>query len=568
MEKLTALKRFFNLLKVDRQEILSIYVYALFNGIVALSLPLGIQAIINLISTGQLSTSWIMLVVLVIAGVAFTGIMQIMQLTLAENLQQKIFTRSAFEFTYRIPRMKLDKLDQVYVPEMVNRFFDTLSVQKGISKILMDFSTASLQVVFGLILLSFYHPFFILFSITLVLILFLIFHFTAPRGLKTSNTESTKKYEVAHWLEELGRGMETFKFASSNGLIMEKTDDLVVDYLDSRKSHFKTLLLQYINLVGFRVTIAAGLLIIGSLLVVNGQMNIGQFVASEIIIIMVLSSVEKLLVSMETIYDVLTAVEKLGSVADIPLESSGNVVPDAVEISGMPVSLLDLRFGFPNQQDIIKGIDLTIAPGKSLCISGADGSGKSLLLRLIAGVYEDFTGALVFDNIPYRAWNKNEFRRQVGENLSSSVIFRGSLWENLTLGKTSITRNDVEEVANVLGLTEFVRDLPLGYNTPLQPEGRNLSGGLILKILLTRCLVGKPRLVLLENGIDRLPREERKRVLDYVLDEKHNWTVVAISNQMEVAQRFNEVVILEAGQASAQGSPDKLITQFSNIFQA
>ena len=204
-----------------------------------------------------------------------------------KNIQQKIFTRSAFEFAYRIPRMKMEAVDQSYMPELVNRFFDTLSIQKGLPKILMDFSSASLQIVFGLILLSLYHPFFIMFSLVLILIVYLIFKFTTPRGLKTSLKESTYKYEVAHWLEELARANSTFKLAGKTSLPMQRTDEKVSQYLIHRKAHFKTLLLQYINLVGFKMVIAAGLLLIGGLLVINQQMNIGQFVASEIIIILI-----------------------------------------------------------------------------------------------------------------------------------------------------------------------------------------------------------------------------------------------------------------------------------------
>ena len=164
--KISTLKRFYRLLQVDKQDILSVYIYALFNGAVVLSLPLGIQAIISLISGGQVSTSWIILVILVILGLALSGVMQIMQLSIAENIQQKIFTRSAFEFAYRIPRMKLEAIDKTYLPEQANRFFDTITIQKGLSKILLDFSSASMQVFFGLILLSLYHPFFIFFSLS------------------------------------------------------------------------------------------------------------------------------------------------------------------------------------------------------------------------------------------------------------------------------------------------------------------------------------------------------------------------------------------------------------------
>jgi len=552
---LTPLRRFLNLLKVDRQEIGSIYVYALFNGIVSLSLPLGIQAIINLISTGQMSTTWIVLVAFVIAGVAFTGIMQIMQLTITENLQQKIFARSAFEFTYRIPRMKLEFVDKRYIPELVNRFFDTLSVQKGLSKILMDFSSASLQILFGLILLSFYHPFFIIFSLLLIIVVYIIFRYTIPRGLKTSLVESTFKYEVAHWLEELARTMETFKLAGKTPLPMDKTDEVVHGYLTSRKAHFRTLLVQYINLVGFKVIIAASLLIIGSLLVINEQMNIGQFVASEIIIILVLSSIEKLIVSVETIYDVLTSIEKIGSVTDIPLEYDGGSL-ETTTGKGMEVELRNLSYQFhDDSRPLLKNINLKIGPGEHLCLSGPNGSGKSMLLQLIAGLYDDFTGSLVYDNLPSGNWNRQTLRSAMGDNLAMGDIFRGSLIENLTLGKPWITMDNIKEVTAMLGIKEFIENMEDGYETLLLPLGKSLPTNVRLKIILARSVLCNPRLILLEDSFNRLRREDRESFLDYIFAPERNWTVIAVSNQKSIAKRFDKVAVVNNGEIEMLSDP-------------
>src|SRR5690606_14189919 len=166
----TPLQRFFKLLQADKREIYLVYAYAAFNGIVNLSLPLGIQAIIGFIMGGMVSFSWILLVFLVIVGIAVTGGLQVMQMYLVEILQQRVFTRAALEFAFRIPRFKLESLRNRYAPEIINRFFDTISVQKGLGKVLIEFSTSALQVVFGLILLSFYHPFFVFFGLMVLFI--------------------------------------------------------------------------------------------------------------------------------------------------------------------------------------------------------------------------------------------------------------------------------------------------------------------------------------------------------------------------------------------------------------
>ena len=102
----TPLQRFINLLKLDKKDIYQVFFYAVFSGIVSLSLPLGIQAIINLIQGGRVSLSWIILVIVVILGVAFNGVLKLMQLRITESIQQKIFIRSSFEFSYRFPKIK------------------------------------------------------------------------------------------------------------------------------------------------------------------------------------------------------------------------------------------------------------------------------------------------------------------------------------------------------------------------------------------------------------------------------------------------------------------------------
>lgn len=191
----TPLKRFYNLLELDKKDIYQIFFYAIFAGLISLSLPLGIQAIITFIQSGRVSASWIVLIILVVAGVALVGILALMQLRITENLQQKIFVRASFEFAARLPKIKSEELYGTYPPELTNRFFDTLTIQKGTSKLLTDFSAALLQITFGIILLSLYHPYFIVFGLLLFLLLFFIFKFSYKSGIETSLKESKFKIQ-------------------------------------------------------------------------------------------------------------------------------------------------------------------------------------------------------------------------------------------------------------------------------------------------------------------------------------------------------------------------------------
>lgn len=562
---LTPLQRFFRLLKVDKRQIGNIYIYAIVGGVVNLSLPLGVQAVINLLGSGQVSTSLNVLVLLVIIGMGLAGALQVLQLVISEMLQRKIFTRAAFEFAYRIPRLQGDTQRSHYVPELINRFFDTLSVQKGLSKILLDFSAAALQAVFGLLLLSLYHPFFIIFSLLIVLLVALIFRLSGPRGLDTSITESKYKYAVVHWLEEVARALESFKLAGHSPLPMKRTNTLVNGYLDSREKHFAVLKVQYISLIAFKVLVAAGLLILGGMLVLEQEMNIGQFVAAEIIIILVMNSVEKLVLSMETIYDVLTSLEKLGNVTDLPLENhKGSQVEETLSNNkGLAVTFKKVNLYEHNHQAILQDLNFQLKEGEKVALVGAPNSGRTILLRSLAGLHNQYSGTITFNQLPLRSLNLESLRSALGANLERHGIFAGSLMDNIRLKDESLPLERVQEILKVVGLEEFVMNLSEGLDTVMLPEGRHLSESIIGKILLARALAANPRLLLLEDVFFRLEQPAVKRLMEYLLSKDQPWTLVASLRKPELAEYFDKVLLLHDHGLEVIDQPEKLREHFA-----
>jgi ABC-type bacteriocin/lantibiotic exporter with double-glycine peptidase domain len=568
-DRKSSIQLFWKLLREYKSEVNSIYIYAFFNALISLSVPLGIQAIINLIQGAQISTSWIVVVILVTAGVIATGVLIILQLAISENMQQKIFVHSAFDFANRIPKFKTEAVDREFIPELINRFFDTITVQKGISKIILDYSIAVIQVVLGLILLMFYHPFFISFGIFLVLIVYLIMKHTFPAGLDSSIRESKYKYQLVHWLEDLGRSMKTFKLAGKSELPLEKTDRITSEWVKYRNKHFKILLIQYICMVGFKALIAAGLLVIGGILVINQQMNIGQFVAAEIIILIILVSVEKLFTGTETFFDVLTSLNKLREVTDIPLESSGNLRLEPSG-TGFSVEIQELSFHFPgNTNPALSDISFDIRPGERLGLAGSNGSGKSTLLKIIAGLYTEYSGAISFDRFPMRNLDMEDLRGIVGDNLKENTLFNGTILENISMGRTPVSMDELIKVCDLVDLMRYIEASPLGMETPLLSEGKTLSNSIKVKIVLARCFAVKPRLILLEDNFDELDRDTRLKIQKHLLDPAHGWTLVLASNDDDILKILDRVVVLEKGRIVAAGSYDELSAdhRIRKIFQ-
>ena len=544
---LTAWQRLIGMLTLDKKDVFQVFYYAIFAGLVNLSLPLGIQAIINLIQGAQVSTSWIVLVVLVTLGVAFVGALQLMQIRIIENVQQKIFTRSSFEFAYRFPKIKMSQLTDYYPPELANRFFDTLTVQKAISKILIDFPAALLQIVFGLLLLSFYHPFFIIYGLLLVLLIYVVFKFTAQRGLETSLEESKNKYKVAHWIQEIARSIISFKLSGRTSHAMDKNDALVANYLDARESHFRVLVLQFIQMIGFKVLVTAGLLLIGGLLVLDQQMNIGQFVAAEIIILLVISSVEKLILGLETFYDLLTSLEKLGQVVDKELEPLKGETPFK-QGEGLTIELQELVYKVPGRdKKILDGISFTITPNCRILLKGPSGSGRTTLLRLIAGILEPDEGKIYVNNVSLQGIYLNEYRSQLGQSLTEEYPFEGTILENITFGSKDLAMDDVYWAIEKTGLTQFVKEQPHGLQTILYPEGKKIPYTISKKIVLARSIVHKPKLLILKDPLDQFGEEESERIMDFLMDPSNGWALVIVSENEKWAKGCNRIITIEHG---------------------
>ena len=559
--ELTPVKRLFRLLNAEKKDIFYVYVYTALIGLVSLTLPLGIQAAVELISGGVVFSSVYLLISLIIIGVLGTGILQVLQLTIVEYLQRRVFTKAAFEFAFRVPRIKMESVLNLHIPELMNRFFDVLTLQKGLPKLLIDLSTGVIQILFGLLLLSFYHPFFILFGLGLLGLLFLIFYLTGPKGLKTSIQESKYKYKVVYWLEEMARTLYSFKLAGNTVLPIRKTDYYVNNYLKNRNSHFKVLISQYSYILLFKAIITGGLLILGTILIVQRKITLGQFVASEVIIILVLGSVEKIIMYMDVAYDMLTAVDKISHVTDLPLEQTGGIdIPTSQMEKGLKVTLEGVSYTYPkSKKPSLKNLNIKIPKGGSLCISGGNGSGKTTLTNIIAGIHQEYEGILTYNDLSLRDLDATYIRDKIGKNVSQEDIFEGTILENILVGKPTSDISNALYAIKEVGLSKDINLLNEGLHTKVLSSGKGLCSSFINKLVLARCLAKKPALLILNDFFNNFTKGERLKLIEMLTDEEKNWTLIVVSNDPLVMAACNQVLYLEHGEAKATGSFHDLI---------
>ncbi|MBV6646747.1 MAG: ABC transporter ATP-binding protein [Cyclobacteriaceae bacterium] len=564
-QNLSPVTRLFRLLAADKRDIIYVYIYAVIIGVSSLVLPLGIQAAIELISGGVFFSSIYFLIAIIIIGVLGAGILQVLQISIVEYLQRRVFTKAAFEFAYRVPRIKMEAVLHLHFPELMNRFFDVLTIQKGLPKLLIDLSTGIIQILFGLLLLSFYHPFFVFFGLILIIILFLIFYTTGPKGLKSSIIESKFKYKAVYWLEELARALYSFKLSGSTDLPIKKTDYFVNNYLKNRKNHFQVLISQYSYVLLFKAVVTAGLLIIGTVLVVQREITLGQFVASEVIIILILNSVEKIIMYMDVVYDMLTAVDKIAHVTDLPLEKTGGIdIPlnGAAPCEGLEIQARNLSYYYPGtKKPSIRDINISIPKGQRVCISGIGGSGKTTLTNTIAGMYSDFEGSVTYNKYSLRDLDRVHLRDRIGKNVSTDDIFEGTILENILVGKPFADEMRAIEALEVVGLQDVINSLPDGLDTTMLSSGKGYSETFIQKLILARCLAKKPNVLILNDFFNNFPKHERLQLIQTLTEEKNPWTLIVVSNDPLIMAACDRVLYLKDGTIFADGSFDQVLAE-------
>ncbi len=548
-----SIKRFLGLLRLEKSNVYFIYFYSILSGLLYLSLPLGIQAIISLMTAQQLSASLILLIALVVTGVFLNGFMYILQMRVTERIQVRVFTLMSLAYADRLPKLQEEAINDYHLPEMVNRFFDTSAIQKGISKILLEIPVATIQILFGLILLSLYSPIFIIFGFILITLLYIVIKLTAPSGMSSSFRESDFKYKVGFWIEEIARNLRTFKLRGKTDLALTKTNEYLDGYLEARNKHFRVLQVQFWAFTIFKTAVTAILLITGCWLFFENKINIGQFIATEIVIIMTLSSVEKIITSIDGIYDLLTSLEKASKILDKPIEKINT--ESALHIDTIDIDINKLSFRYVEEtRFVLNDISLNTKQGEKIAVVGTKGSGKSTLLHLLTGTFLNYDGAITINNLPLFSYDLHKLRSKIGIYFSESEIFEGTLEENLIVGLADCDVNDIIHLAEQIGLKEFITKNRDGIYQVLSTHGKKLSESTKAKILLARAILKKPKLLLLDDFTYLLTKRDKNTIIDFLFNSNQQYSIFIKTSDEEIMKRCDRILLMHEGKIVADGN--------------
>lgn len=537
-------RRLFGLFRAERADIGVILVLSVLNGILLLATPLAVDALVNNIAFGGQEGVYLQaLLVLSLALLAFLAVLAIMRAAqhwVAEVIQQRLFVRVAADLAYRLPHARAVALDRTMGPDLVNRFFEVVTLQKSTALLLLEGVNLALSTLIGLVVLAFYHPFLLAFDLVLVLLLAVIIFVPARRAVQTSIRESYAKHAVAGWLEQVALFPLLFKSGGASELSCQRTDALLRDYVLARRAHFRVLLRQIGGLLALQAGASAALLTVGGMLVLRGELTLGQLVASELIVGAIVASVAKLGKHLESWYDALAAVDKLGYLADLPIEDEGGELPAAC---GGPAAVRGERvsFAYDTARPVLQGLSFDIEGGARVAIVGAAGDGASTLLDLLYGLRPVREGMLLVDGIDTRHWPPAALRESVALVRGQEIV-DGTIVDNVRLGRASISLEQVRHALEAVGLMQAILELPEGLDARLKPGGRPLSSSQRTQLILARAIVGRPRLLLLDEALDGLDLETVRRLERVLFDRATPWTLVVVTRDPELVDRCDQVL--------------------------
>lgn len=554
----------------DPGDLFLIILYSSLGGVLTLAVPLSTQMVVNTIAAGFFLQPIIVIAGLVLGGLLFAAALRLLTIWLVELVRQRAFNRIALRLAYRVPRIRHSQLSNEYLPNLVNRFFDIQTVQGNFAALLLDVPAATLQILIGLTLLALYSPYLFAFNLCVIGFFLLEVFLLGWGGYKTRSIETTKRYIVAEWLEELGRCETAIKLTKFPMYILEQTDRLVVDYTKARRSHFNVLFRQATGLVFFQAFAAAGVLGIGGLLVIERQLALGQLVASQLIVTQMLPAIERIVRHMQTLYELLSALGKIGYVEDLPLERQDGREYER-NAKGASVSIKGLSIAFGADKKVLNSLDLSLQPGERITLCGKNGAGKSTLAYILTGLLEPTSGLAEINGVDVRDMHVESLRSIVSLVTYENEIFEGTIENNVTMGRPDLEYKDMLWALDIVGFETDLVSMPDGLRTNLLSAGRNLSRGQIQKILIARAIVQRPQLLILDEAFTGIEEKTKMEILERLYSNDSPWTIIDISQDADTVFHCSRLLVLDGGRIVESGTLSELMakgeeSEFAKLF--
>jgi putative ABC transport system ATP-binding protein len=537
----TPIERLIEIVRLERKDITLLVMLTFGYGLLGIATPVAVQALVNIVTMGGVLQPLFVVSLILFVLLLLSGMLYVYETYIVELIQRRIFIRTAVHAANNTQGIQTTVYDTENPVELMNRFFDISTVQKAAATLLTVGLTAFLQGLIGSIILIFYSLYFAIIVVGVLIMLAVIIFVLGRGGIATAIEESITKYKMAAWLETIARNFYVFKFYRAQERASAYTDALAREYLEKRQAHFHTLLIQNIGAVLLYALVGTSMLALGGALVIQGQINLGQFVAAELIIFGVLAAFVRFISKLEYFYDMLAALDKIGVLNDLPQETIGAHTIETTDIAALSVQ--GISFEYSPRIQPIQALSFDLKKGQSLSVLGTSGEGKSTLIGIILGLRTPSVGHIAYDGFDLRQLNQTQLRNRIG--LANRVeILEGTILENIRMGRTEISLTEINQVLTELGLQSDFANLENSLDTPLTAFGAPLSTNQLQRLMLVRAMVGKPSLLIIDGLLDTLDQRELDTVMQLLAKHKQDWMLIVTTRFEHIASQFETTLSL------------------------
>lgn len=488
---------------LDKTTILSIAMISILVSLLTLSIPIAAQTLVNLIAFGKLLQPVLTLSIMVLVLMIALGALDIWQSIIIEVVQQKLMVKVSFNLSHQFTHVSLDNFSPHHGRELVNRFFEVVSINKALASLLLYGVNLSLQLFFGLILLLFYHPLFLVFDGFIVLSVGLIIWLPRKTGLDSAEEECAGKHQIAVWLEELLTNRLLFRFNRHHQYATLQTDKRLVAFLKARNVHFKQLIKHDIGFYLLSAIASSLLLGLGGYLVINNQLSLGQLVAAEIVLGALIYAFKRFGILLESYYDLVSSDHKIDKILDLPAEYINT------ELSQLMMPIHNITVVTEGQ---IKA-SCTVNNPLLICIN------ETQMLTSLTDFMFGFKNTHALSLYINDMHAHEEYRCCLREHallMRHNEWFSGSIYDNLRLNQSSFSIQSLKQLLKSFNLMDKIMNQPQGLKSTIDDWEQVFTERERVQLMVIRAMLAKPAVLVIERVFDTLTCNDIEQLLSHL----------------------------------------------------
>lgn len=553
-------ERFFYLLIPQKSLLIQVFIASLIYTLLGILGAFYMQFLLDDILPYGLFKTLHILSIGVIGLYVFQMVLSAFRAHLLLYLSQKLDIALLLGYYEHVLKLPMNFFGTRKVGEIISRFQDAGHVRDAISGATLTIMIDTLLVLFGGIILYMQNA--LLFGIAFVIVtLYAVIVFAFNKSLKKGNQKQMEdNAQLTSYLVESLNGIQTVKAFNAERKVNLETESRFIKLLRSifklaLTTNIQALLKGLIELIGGVV-----ILWIGAYEVLKGNMSVGNLITFNSLLAYFLGPMKNLINLQPELQTAMVAAERLGEILDLDLETDENEekkMAPAHFKGEIEIKNVDFRYG--TRQLVLKNINIYIKRGQRVALVGESGCGKTTLVKLLLHLYPIEKGDILIDNNNMLDIKRETLREHIAYVPQETFLFSGTILENLSLGIDKVSMEEIVEAAKMARAHDFINELPLRYNTHLEENGANLSGGQRQRLAITRAMLKKPDILILDEATSNLDSITEAAIESTINTFSKNMTTIIIAHRLSTIKRCDAIYVMEKGEIIESGSHKKLI---------